>query len=189
MGTYSAEMVERGLLPLNHAAERSILSWSSEITSTGEKRGVQGGYGSIEPALVEELPSTFTSKPETGSLKKDLAWMKMNGVNELPRTFHSQDMTGTMKTPKTLDNLAWVEMEPVIIEYEKKVRNWTFWLTLLFCFVFCCFVGGSISICAFAVKFGLPFELLRKKIMKKIPCGKCLDACSKGNYKEAGGHA
>ena len=98
-------------------------------------------------------------------------------------------MTGTLKTPKTLDNLAWIEMEPVIIEHEKMVRNWTFWVTLLFCCLFCCFVGGSVSVCAFTVKFGLPFELLRKKIMKKIPCGKCLDACSKGNYKEASGHA
>ena len=185
MGTYTEEMVQRGLLPLNHAAERNILSWSSEITSTGEERGVQGGYGDIQPALVEELPATFTSKAETGSLKKDLAWNKMNGINEMARTFHSQDMTGTKKTVKTLDDLAWVEMEPLIIEHEKMVRNWTFWVSLFFCWYFCCALGALVMICAFTIKFGLPFELLREKLVKKLPCGKALHESSQGRYKEA----
>ena len=44
---------------------------------------MQGGYGNIEPADVEELPTTFTSKPEMGTLKADLAWNTMNGVGKM----------------------------------------------------------------------------------------------------------
>ena len=186
MGTYSEEMVRDGLLPLDHAVSRNIKSWSSEITTPGSNRGVQGGYGNIEPADVEELPTTFTSKPEMGTLKADLAWNKMNGVSEFPRTFHSQDMPGTLKTAKSLDGMAEDEMEPIIIDHEKMVRNWTFWTTLIFCCLFSCSLGAVVSLCVWGMAWGIPFDAGLKLHAKKVPGGKALVALKEGDVEKVG---
>ena len=148
---------------------------------------MQGGYGNIEPADVEELPTTFTSKPEMGTLKADLAWNKMNGVSEFPRTFHSQDMPGTMKTSKSLDGMAEDEMTPIIIAHEKKVRNWTFWTTLIFCCLSSCALGAVASLCVWGFAWGLPFDVWWEAHgKKKAPGGKALDALSEGDMSKAG---
>ena len=76
MGSYA----EDEQLPIDHSVSRNIKSWSSEITSTGA-RAKQGGGGDINAAWVEQLPTTFTSVPETGSIKERDSWNLKNGIN------------------------------------------------------------------------------------------------------------
>lgn len=123
-----------------------------------------------------ELPTTFTSVPEDGTLKAELAWDKMHGISEFPRTFHSQDMTGMQKTTKSLTGMADEEIRPIIEKHDKLVRTVTFWTTLIFCFFFSCALGGTVTICMWAVAWGIPFDIWwntkgKKWLKDKAPCG------------------
>ena len=185
MGSYA----EGEEIPIDHAVSRNILSWSSEITSTGI-RGKQGGYGDVNAAWVEQLPTTFTSVPETGTIKDKDSWNLKHGINEFPRTFHSQDMTGMMKTAKTLDGKAEKEMIPVIIAHDKKVRNATFWTTFFFCWIYCCVTGAFGALFVIGFKCGPIFDAWWETVGKKAtPGGEAMDAMAEGDYEKAAGAA
>ena len=95
-------------------------------------------------------------------------------------------MTGMMKTSKTLDGKAYDEVYPLIVEHDKKVRNWTFWISLFFCCGYCCAVGVFGALCIFGFKFGPIFDAWWETTGKKrTPGGKTMDLIAEGEYSDA----
>ena len=95
-------------------------------------------------------------------------------------------MTGMMKTAKTLDGKAYDEVYPLIVEHDKMVRNYTFWVTLFFCCAYCCVIGIFGSLFLFGFKFGPLFDIWWEAHGKKrVPGGKTMDLVAEGELSDA----